>query len=95
MALAYLVPPVTGFWAFVRGADVRTKAHGFQSIVLGTLWPLGLYLGSWITPGATQAVFVVFVALWLALMLSTASGRGPVSPGLVRRLEEARATGEG
>ena len=93
-ALAYLLPPVTGLWAFARGADVRTRAHGFQSIVLGALWPIGLYVGSWITPGATQAIFVFFAAAWLALMLSAALGRGPLAMGLARRIAEAEATGE-
>jgi hypothetical protein len=93
-ALAYLVPPLTGLWAFARGADVRTKAHGFQSIVLGALWPIGLYVGSWITPGATQAIFVIFAAAWLALMLSAALGRGVVAGGVARRIEGAESTGE-
>jgi hypothetical protein len=93
-ALAYLVPPLTGLWAFARGADVRTKAHGFQSIVLGTLWPIGLYLGSLITPGATQAIFVCFAGVWLGLMLSSAAKRDLLAAGLARRIEEAEATGE-
>jgi hypothetical protein len=93
-ALAYLLPPVTGLWAFARGADVRTKAHGFQSIVLGTLWPIGLYAGSWITPGATQAIFVLFAIAWLGLMLSAALGRAPLAMGLARRIAGPEATGE-
>ncbi|MQB00485.1 MAG: hypothetical protein GEU78_09380 [Actinobacteria bacterium] len=93
-ALAYLVPPLTGLWAFTCGTDARAKAHGFQSIVLGTLWPVGLYVGSWITPGATQAIGVLFAVAWLTLILSAALGSGLVATGLVRRIEGTEPTGE-
>jgi uncharacterized membrane protein len=93
-ALAYLIPPLTGLWVFLRGDDVPTRAHGFQSIVLGFLWPLALYAGSWITPGATQLVMLFFGIAWLALLLSAGLGRGVLVPAVVERLERESSTGE-
>jgi hypothetical protein len=93
-ALAYLVPPLTGLWAFSRGGDVRTRAHGFQAIVLGALWPVALYVGSWITPGATQAIFVLFAAAWLVLMVAAGFGRGLLVPAVVERVERTGARDE-
>ena len=88
-ALAYVVPPLTGLWVFSRGNDVRTRAHGFQSILLGVAWPLALYAGSWITAGATQAVFAAFAVVWLVLIATAARGRGYLIPAVVRWVEEA------
>ena len=87
--LAYLVPPLTGLWAFLRGADARTRAHGFQAIVLGAAWPAALYLASFVTAGLTQIVFVAFGLTWLVLMLAAVFGRGLLAPGLEQRVAEA------
>jgi hypothetical protein len=81
-------------WAFSRGPDARTKAHGFQAIVLGTIWPICLYVGSAITPGATQIIFVMFAFIWIGAILLTASGRGVVVPGLQERIARSEATDE-
>ena len=93
-ALAYLVPPVTGLWAFLRGPDARTRAHGFQAIALGAAWPVGLYIGSWITPGVTQVIAGAFFVVWLTLITSAAFGRGFIVGSLVERLEPGAATDE-
>jgi len=93
--LAYLLPPVTGLWAFMRGPDARTRAHGFQSVLLGVAWPAAMYVGSWITPGATQAIFIAFALTWLVLLVTAATGRGLVAGGLVGRIEEGDVKGEG
>ena len=85
--LAYLLPPLTGLWAFLRAPDAATRAHGFQSIVLGAAWPAALYLASFVTPGLTQIVFLVFAGAWLVLMVAAAGGRGWIAPGLEARLE--------
>ncbi len=92
VALAYLVPPVSGLVAFVKGSSVRMRLHGLQAVLLGTLWPASLYVFSWISPGATQAAFVAFALLWLFLMIAAGKGKNPLVPGLGPLLERAAVT---
>jgi len=80
-ALAYLIPPVSGLFAYLKGSSPRVRLHGLQSVVFGILWPSALYVGSWISPAATMVAFVVFAAIWIGLIVSTAFGLDPVVPG--------------
>jgi uncharacterized membrane protein len=87
-ALAYLLLPVTGLCAYLKGSNERIRWHGLQAIVLGVVWPAALYAGAWISPGVTQAVFVVGAAIWLALIVATALGKDvplPLIGGWLRR----------
>jgi hypothetical protein len=90
-ALAYLVPPITGLFAYLKGNSQRVRLHGLQSVALGLLWPSALYVGSWISPTATMVVFVVFATLWVGLIVATAFGFDPVMPGSRRALSKATA----
>jgi hypothetical protein len=89
-ALAYLIPPVTGLFAYLKGSSPRVRLHGLQSVALGILWPSALYVGSWVSATATRVAFVAFVAIWIGLLVTTAFGWDPVVPGTRRAL--ARAT---
>jgi uncharacterized membrane protein len=91
-ALAYLIPPVTGLFAYLKGSSPRVRLHGLQSVALGILWPSALYVGSWISPTATRVAFVVFTAIWVGLIVATAFGFDPVVPGSKRALSRATAT---
>jgi uncharacterized membrane protein len=92
-ALAYVLLPVTGLIAYVKGSRVRTRLHGLQAIVLGLVWPAALYAASTVSPGGTQLVFVVGAVVWLFLVVAVALGRDPVLPGLGRLLRWAAASG--
>lgn len=91
-ALAYLVPPVTGLFAYLKGRSARMRLHGLQSVGLGVLWPAALYVGSWISPSATRLAFAVCALLWIALIVSTAVGFDAVLPGTKPALTRAAAT---
>jgi uncharacterized membrane protein len=80
-ALAYLIPPITGLFAYLKGSSPRVRLHGLQSVALGILWPSALYVGSWISPTATRVAFIVFAALWMVLIAAAAFGFDPVVPG--------------
>ena len=88
-AIAYLLPPVTGLFAFTLGSSKRVRFHGLQSVALGFLWPLAIYGGSLLSPGITQGAFIAGAALWLLLLLGTAVGRDPGIPGARAALEAA------
>ncbi len=51
-----------------------------QAITVGLLWPLGLYLGSFVSPVVTQVVFGAGVVSWIVLLFGTAAGRDPRIP---------------
>ena len=89
--LAYLIPPVTGLLAYLKGSSQRVRLHGLQSVAFGIMWPSALYVGSWISPTATRVAFVVFAALWIVLLVGTVFGFDPAVPGTRRAL--SRATG--
>ena len=89
--LAYLLLPLSGIAAFLGGGSVRTRMHGLQAIVFGTLWPLGLYGASEISPGATKVVFAVGAVIWAVFLVGTLVGRDPMIPGLRGVLERAAA----
>lgn len=88
-ALAYVLLPVSGLVAYVKGSSERVRAHGLQAIALGVAWPAALYAASAASPGVTQATFAAGAALWLALLVGTAAGRDPFVPGLGRALRAA------
>jgi uncharacterized membrane protein len=91
-ALSYLVPPVSGLVAYLRGRSGRVRAHGLQAIVFGALWPAALYGGSALSAAATRAVFVVGVVVWVGMMISAALGRDVLLPGLTRLAAEPVTT---
>ena len=72
--LSYLLLPISGLIAYLRGAKVRTRFHGLQAILVGLLWPAALFLCSAVSPGATQAAFAAGALLWLILLVSSAAG---------------------
>ena len=88
-ALAYLLPPITGLFAYVLGAGPRTRKHGLQSVVFGSLWPAALYLCSALSPTATQVGFAAGLLVWALLFAGTALGIDLVVPGTGRLLERA------
>ncbi|MDQ3619389.1 MAG: hypothetical protein M3391_04580 [Actinomycetota bacterium] len=91
-ALAYLVPPVTGLFAYLKGRSPRMRLHGLQSVCLGVLWPAALYAGSWISPSGTRIAFAVCALLWIGLIVATALGFDAMLPGTKPALTRAAAT---
>jgi uncharacterized membrane protein len=81
-ALAYVLLPVSGLFAYLKGASQRMRFHGLQAIVLGLAWPLALYACTYAGPGATQAAWAVGAVAWVALGLATAFGANPRIPGV-------------
>jgi uncharacterized membrane protein len=91
-ALAYVLLPVTGLAAYLKGPTPRTRFHGLQAIVFGAVWPLLLYAATWTTPVATQVVAIVGFLGWLTLIVATAAGRDLQLPFVGRRLRAAAQT---
>ena len=79
--LAYLLPPVTGLFAYLLGSRERTRRHGLQSVAFGLLWPAALYGAAALSPGAAQAGFGVGGLVWVGLLLTTAVGLDLHVPG--------------
>ena len=91
-ALAYVLLPVSGLLAYSLGSTPRLRFHGLQAVVLGFIWPLALYAGSFVSPVLTQLVFATGIAIWLWLFVATLSGRDPGLPVVgdtLRRAAEA------
>ena len=80
--LAYVLLPLSGIAAFLAGGSVRTRVHGLQAILFGTLWPLALYGASELSAGATKVVFAVGALIWGIFLVGTLIGRDPMIPGL-------------
>jgi hypothetical protein len=89
--LAYVLLPLSGIAAFLGGGSVRTRMHGLQAILFGTVWPLGLYGASAISAAITKLVFAVGALIWAVLLVGTLAGRDPIIPGLRGLLERAAA----
>lgn len=89
-ALAYLLPPITGLFALLKGATERTRAHGLQAVLLGVLWPGSLYLVGPLSSGAAAVDFFIWAALWLVLLGSTALGADLLVPPLRERVRRER-----
>ncbi len=90
--LAYLLLPITGLVAYLRGRDARTRFHGAQAIALGLLWPLCLYAAALGPPLAVQVVFGAGLLIWVVFLIATALGRDPTIPGAARYLRLAVST---
>jgi len=80
-AFAYLLGPVTGAIAYFMAADARTRFHGGRAVALGVVWPILLYLAAAVSAALTAALLAVGVALWLVLIVVTATGRDLRLPG--------------
>jgi hypothetical protein len=85
-ALAYLLPPVSGLVAYFGSGTRRTRFHGLQSVLLGTLWPAALLGGALVSPGVTQAAAAGGLIAWLTFLIGAGLGRDPRWPGVGRRL---------
>ncbi len=90
-ALAYLLPPVTGLFAYLLGSRERTRRHGLQSVAFGLLWPAALFGAAALSPGTVQAGFVVGALMWVGMLLTTAVGLDLHLPGTARWLGAASA----
>ena len=88
-ALAYLLPPITGLFAYLLGSRERTRRHGLQSVAFGLLWPAALYGAAALSPGAAQVGFAVGGLGWVGLLLTTALGLDLHVPGTARWLGDA------
>jgi len=80
--LAYVLLPLSGIAAFLSGGSVRTRTHGLQAILFGTVWPLGLYGASAVSAAMTKLVFAAGALIWAVLLVGTLAGRDPIIPGL-------------
>jgi uncharacterized membrane protein len=78
--LAYLLPPVSGFVAYTTGRSSRTRFHGLQAVWIGFIFPLVLYVASWITPTVTRVVLVLELLVWFAYLVGSAIGKDPSLP---------------
>jgi uncharacterized membrane protein len=90
-ALAYLLPPVSGLAAYLLGSSPRMRRHGLQAVLLGVAWPALLYAGAAVSPGATQVVAGLEVAVWGAFIVGAAAGRDPRWPVLGEWFERLAA----
>jgi uncharacterized membrane protein len=84
-ALSYILLPVSGLFAFLKGSSERVRAHGAQALLLGLAWPLALYGASYVSSGLTRAVFAVGALAWMVLMVGAAFGVDLLLPA-ARRL---------
>lgn len=90
-AISYVLLPITGLVALALGNTPRTRFHGLQAIVFGTVWAAALYAASALSPGVTKVVFAAGAAGWVFLIGSTALGRDPKLPGVAGVLHRAAA----
>jgi uncharacterized membrane protein len=90
-ALAYLLLPVSGLFAFLRGSSTRVRFHGLQAIFIGLLWPIALYVAALGPPGITQGVFVAGTLVWLGFLVAALLGADPRVPFLSTYLKRAAA----
>ena len=88
-ALAYLLLPVSGLAAYLKGNSGRIRFHGLQAIALGLAWPAALYGCTFLTPGATQLCALVGAVVWLGFLAATALGMNPRFPFVGKALERA------
>ena len=81
-ALAYVLLPVSGLIAYLKGSSQRVRFHGLQAISLGLVWPLALYACTYAGPGITQVGWAVGALIWVTLFVATALGANPRVPGM-------------
>ncbi|MEA2506761.1 MAG: hypothetical protein QOH48_1379 [Actinomycetota bacterium] len=74
-ALAYVLLPISGLVAYLKGSSSRVRFHGLQAIAFGALWAVLLYAATWTTPAVTQVIFAAGVLVWLVLILGAIVGR--------------------
>ena len=79
-ALAYVLLPISGLIAYLKGSSQRMRFHGLQAIFIGLVWPLALYACTYLSPGVTQACFAVGGAVWLTFLATAAFGADPRIP---------------
>ena len=91
-ALAYVLLPVTGLIAFLKGSSPRIRFHGLQAISIGAAWPVLLFAATWTTPVVTQLIGVAGLLLWVTLIVTTALGRDLQLPLIGPRLRAAAQT---
>ena len=89
--LAYLLLPISGLVAYLKGSSPRVRFHGLQAILFGCLWAILLYAATWTTPVVTQLIFAAGLLLWIALMAGAALGRDlelPIAGSALRAAAE-------
>jgi hypothetical protein len=91
VALAYLLPPLSGLVSYLGGSTHRARWHGLQSVLLGLLWPGAMYLGSLLSPAASQLAALAGACAWIAFIAGTALGADPRWPGVGARLRALAA----
>jgi uncharacterized membrane protein len=91
-ALAYVLLPVSGLVAYLRGRSARTRFHGLQAVTLGLVWPLALYACTYLTPGATQLCWALGAVVWLVFLGATAFGANPRFPVVGKAIERVAQT---
>ena len=74
-ALAYLLLPLSGMIAFFSQTEGRVRFHGAQAVTFGLAWSVALFAGSALSATLTQIVFLLGAAIWLGLIIATATGR--------------------
>lgn len=74
-ALAYLLLPISGMAAYFLSTTDRGQFHGAQAVALGFVWPVALYVSSFIAPVATQVVFALGMIAWIGLIVTAAVGK--------------------
>lgn len=94
-ALSYLLLPISGLIAYFSGASQRVRFHGLQAILLGLLWPVTLYVASYVSPEVTFIASCIGALVWLVMLLGTAAGRDPRLPLVGRGLWDAAVTRPG
>ena len=88
-ALAYVLLPVSGLIAYLKGRSARMRWHGLQAIALGLSWPAALYACTYLTPGATQVCAAAGAIVWIGFLAAAGLGADPRIPIAGRYLERA------
>ncbi len=78
--MAYLLLPITGLVAYLKGATARVRFHGLQAIVYGFVWPASSILVAYLSGAGARVVFSLGGVVWLGLMVATSIGRDPKLP---------------
>lgn len=87
--LAYLLPPISGLLAYLKGGTDAVRFHGLQSVLLGVLWPALLFGCSEVSPTATRVAAAVGAGSWIMLAVVAGAGGRPVIASVANRIERA------
>ena len=90
-AFAYLLLPLSGTIAYLKGRTARVRFHGLQAVVIGVVWPAALYVATLVSPGPTQVVYAIGALVWIGFLLATLMGRDPRLPLVGAGLERFAA----